>query len=384
MPRGRNIWGTSLVVCRCVVSGGILADIFEKGNVMKKTKVLCGVLFSISMLSFGDELFERLDRNHDGKITKDELPEAMLEQWERVDRNIDGSISLEEHNAFVASRQKRQPRLDPEGPLEIKRNLSYADTDNPRQCLDLMLPKERKSEKLPVIVFIHGGAWKAGSKEAGLPKLAPYVTSGQYAGVTVGYRLTPEAIWPAQMHDCKAAIRWIRGHAAEYRLDPDRIAVWGSSAGGHLVCMLGVSGGVESLEGTLGPNLDQSSRVQGVVNFFGPTDLLTMGDYDSTMDHRSAQCPEGQLIGGALLENKDQAKAASPVTYVSSDDPPFLHVHGTKDPIVPFPQAETLHAALQKAEVPSTLYPVEGGGHGFKDAAAEQKVSEFFQEILRP
>ena len=163
------------------------------------------------------------------------------------------------------------------------------------------------------------------------------VESGEYIGASVGYRLSDEAIWPAQLHDCKAAIRWLRANAKKYNLDPDRIGVTGTSAGGHLVAMLGTGGDVLELEGELGDHLKVSSRVNCVVDQYGPTDLLTMGGF-----HNNANSPESKLLGGAVQDNKKAARNASPTSYVSKDDPPVLLIHGTNDPVVPFNQSELL------------------------------------------
>ncbi len=228
--------------------------------------------------------------------------------------------------------------------------------------LDLMVPKKPKAKALPVIVYVHGGGWQMGNKSAGKYRIAPFVASGDYAGVSVGYRLSQEAKWPAQIHDCKAAIRWIRANAKKHGLDADRIAVWGSSAGGHLVAMLGTSGDNKAMEGKLGPHTKTSSRVSCVVDFFGPTDLLKLiRDKKARDDERS---PLYRLIGGPLLKNRAKAESANPIGYVTKDDPPFLIVHGTKDPLVPHSQSKLLDDALGKAKVSSTLITVDGGGHG--------------------
>ncbi|MGE0171093.1 alpha/beta hydrolase fold domain-containing protein, partial [Nocardioides sp.] len=174
------------------------------------------------------------------------------------------------------------------------------------------LPKKPANDKpLPVIAFIHGGAWRAGDKKGGFTRLREFVESGHYAGVSIGYRLTDQATWPTQIHDCKAAIRWIRGNAKKYNLDPDHIGVIGPSAGGHLVAMLGTSGGVAELEGKLGKYLDQSSKVTCVVDEFGPTELLMMSKFPSRIDHDSPNSPESKLVGGAIQEKKEAARSAS-------------------------------------------------------------------------
>jgi acetyl esterase/lipase len=243
--------------------------------------------------------------------------------------------------------------------------LDYSGNDHPRQKLDLYLPEKRVGDgPLPVIVFIHGGGWQNGDKAAGGRRLARLLQSGRYAGVSIGYRLTDEAKWPAQIHDCKAGIRWIRAHSAEYGLDPSRMVAFGPSAGGHLVAMLGVSGGDTSLEGTIGPHRGESSAVSAVIDFFGPTDFVTMAERPSGMRHDTATSPEGKLLGGAPKDVPQVAKEASPLHHVRGGEPPFLIVHGDADRIVPFGQSADFAAKLKKAGVEAALVTVGGGGHG--------------------
>jgi len=331
-----------------------------------------------------DRQFQQLDQNHDGKISKEEMPERLRPNFDRVDSNHDGGISKEEHLAVVGIRKNAGPTPLSEE-IEVLRNLAYADTDNPRQKLDLYLPKARKPDKLlPIIVFIHGGGWQGGDKASGQGNLSRFIQSGDYAGISIGYRLTNEAQWPAQIHDCKAAIRWIKAHAKEHGLDPGKIAVWGTSAGGHLVSMLGTSGDVKELEGTLGKNLDKDSKVTCVLNFFGPEDFLTMVKQPSTIDRtKGNDYPEAKLLGGPVSEREAVAKEASPVTHISKGDAPFFTAHGTKDPLVPFAQAEELHAALQKAGVPSLLQEMTNGGHGFQSPVLDERVKQFLDLHLR-
>ena len=333
-----------------------------------------------------EEIFKRMDKNHDGKITIDELPPERRDNFKRIDTNGDGGISLQEHLAFLTGR-KGPAKPNAQGvsaAIDFRPDQAYADNDNPRQKLDLYLPTKRSSDKpLPVILFIHGGGWKGGDRSAGNRQLEPFVVSGDYAGVSVGYRLTNEAQWPAQIFDCKAAIRWIRGHAKELNLDSDHIAVWGSSAGGHLVSVLGTSGDVPALEGRLGSNLTQSSRVTCVLNYYGPEDFITMVKQESTVNRTTRDYPEALLIGGRVQDIPDAAKMASPVTYITKDDPPFLTAHGTKDPLVPFAQATELHEGLKKAGVSSTLITMKNGGHGFGNPRLDEIVKAFFEKHLR-
>lgn len=287
------------------------------------------------------------------------------------------SLSMPQGIVSAESRPAIQTVLD----------IPYAGTDNPRQCLDLFSPSERHSESpLPVIVFVHGGAWRAGDKRSGRGRVRPFVASGHYAGVSVGYRLTGEAQWPAQIHDVKAAIRWIRANAKTQGLDPDRVGVWGTSAGGHLVAMLGTSAGVPAMDGDLGPHNKVSSAVTCVVDFFGPTDFLQMDAHrvpGSKMAHDPADSPESQLVGGAIQSHPDRVATANPMTYVTDEDPPFLIMHGDDDRLVPIHQSEIFDKALQQAGVKVTFVPIAGAGHGLRGVDTSDQVTAFFDLHLR-
>ena len=263
------------------------------------------------------------------------------------------------------------------------RDVVYAHVGDRELLLDLYLPQASLGP-LPVIVWVHGGAWRAGSKDN--PPAARMAHRG-YAVASISYRLSQEAIFPAQIHDCKAAVRWLRANADQYDMDPGRIGAWGASAGGHLVALLGTTGGVDSLEGRHG-NQKHSSRVQAVCNFFGPSDFLTMDDFPGAQVHNSPDSPESQLVGGPIQDNPEEVAKANPITYLSQDAPPFLIVHGDRDMVVPYHQGELLAAALQDAGVDVTLHPVEGAGHGFTEASPEQlseierTVNAFFDKHL--
>lgn len=269
--------------------------------------------------------------------------------------------------------------------VELRLDQPYAGTDNPKQAVDVYLPKQRKTDRpLPVIALIHGGGWVNGDRLGYAAQAIQFARTGDYAAVAVGYRLTGEASWPAQIHDCKAAIRWIRAHAGELKLDPGRIAVWGSSAGGHLSSLLGTSGGIAALEGELGPHRGVSSRVQCVVNLCGPEDFALALMFDKANRPVWKDDAVSGLLGGPAPDRPAEARAASPVTHVSKDDPPFLTFHGTADQRVAFQQAEAIHAALQKTGVPSLLVPITGGGHssvGHPEVKARGQA--FTDRILR-
>jgi acetyl esterase/lipase len=274
-------------------------------------------------------------------------------------------------------KQPQQPRA-PEG-VQVHKDLAYVPEGHERQKLNLYVPKSDKP--LPLVIWIHGGAWSGGNKER-CPAL-PFVQKG-FAVASLNYRLSHHATFPAQIEDCKTAIRWLRANAAKYNLDPKRFGAWGQSAGGHLVALLGTSGDVKELEGSNGP-LDQSSRVQAVCDWCGPTDFLAEVEQSkgTRLDRSKPHSPEAKLIGGELLEHPEKAKAASPITYVSKDDPPFLIMHGEKDDIVPLQQSKDLAEALKKAGVPVKLHVVPGGGHGFGNTQLLAMVQQFFEEHLK-
>jgi acetyl esterase/lipase len=274
------------------------------------------------------------------------------------------------------------PQLQfPDG-VKAHQDLAYVEGGHERQKLDLYLP-EKASGPLPVIIWVHGGGWQAGSKDQCPPLRGGYLERG-YAVASIGYRLSQHAIFPAQIEDCKAAIRWLRAHAKEYSLDPQRFGVWGSSAGGHLVALLGTSGDVKEFE--VGANLDQSSRVQAVCDYYGPTDFTMFVSTPGYESHATASSPEAKLIGGAVMENKDKAVRVNSITYVSKDDPAFLIMHGDKDPTVPINQSQLLFAALKQAGVSAHFHTIHGAGHGgpgFAGKNIDEMVSAFFDERLK-
>jgi acetyl esterase/lipase len=265
------------------------------------------------------------------------------------------------------------------GGARVLRNIAYVSNGGERQKLDLYLPAT--GTNLPLIVWIHGGGWASGDKES--PPGLGFVGHG-FALASVDYRLSQDAIFPAQLTDCKAAIRWLRAHAAEQGINPDRIGVWGASAGGHLVALLGTTGGVKEFD--TGDNLGVSSRVQAVCDWFGPTDFTQMTNYPSAIMHGAADSPEAKLLGGAIGENPEKAQRANPIHYVTKDAPPFLIMHGEKDPLVPPNQSQLLADALQKAGGPVTFHIVPGAGHGgpeFSQPEERDRLFVFFARYLK-
>ena len=284
---------------------------------------------------------------------------------------------------------RRTKRSQPPGGAKIERDIVYAQVGDRKLLLDLHLPPKSK-EPLPVVVWVHGGGWRSGSKGSGGPALP--LVSRSFAVVDVDYRLSGEALFPAQIQDCKAAVRWVRANAAKYGLDPDHIGAWGSSAGGHLVALLGTAG--DAREFDTETNRDYSSRVQAVCDWFGPTDFLQMDTHaieGSTLIHNAPKSPESLLVGGPIQQEPYRALVtkANPITYVTKDDPPFLIMHGDKDILVSPHQSELLSDALKKAGVDATLHIVKGAGHGLRDGEQSpdklfEMVAAFFDARLKP
>lgn len=255
------------------------------------------------------------------------------------------------------------------------RDLAYLSDQYDQQKLDLYIP-QTATKPLPLIIYIHGGGWKYGDKELTTSFWLHYAGQG-FAIASIGYRLSDVAPFPAQIEDCKAAIRWLRAHAKEYGLDGARFGVLGHSAGGHLAALAGTSSEVRQLDRGENPML--SSRVQAVVDSAGPTDLL---DFVASSGQPSLAI---RLIGGPLSEHADAVRQANPITYVSRDDPPFLLIYGEKDLTVPLSQGELLYDALQNSGVASQLYIVRGAGHsaGLDTPAVICRIDEFFERYLK-
>ena len=279
--------------------------------------------------------------------------------------------------------EKKGPSA-PEG-AKVERDLEYG-PHGERNKLDLYLPEKEADHPLPLVIWIHGGGWENGNKDN--PMGLALLKKG-YAVASINYRLSQMAKFPAQIEDCKAAVRFLRANAKKYNLDPDHFGVFGASAGGHLVALLGTTGGVKELEGD-GLNKGVSSRVQAVVDFFGPTDMLKMkeeADEKPAFDANSADSPVGRLFGGPILEHKELAEKANPIHYIQRDAAPFLIMHGDKDNIVPLAQSRILDDALKAAKVESTLVVIEGNGHGgpgFVSPENLKKILEFLDKHLKP
>ncbi len=263
-------------------------------------------------------------------------------------------------------------------PAADRRDLVYATHPRPLR-LDLYLPAG--TPPFAVVVWVHGGGWQGGDKGLGPGHHALRQRGRGYAVASLEYRLSGEAVFPAQIQDCKAAIRWLRANSAAYGLDPARIAAWGSSAGGHLVALLGTSSNVVELRDLAQGNAAQADAVQAVVDWYGPTDFLQMSG-----SHHDAGSPESRLLGCDIDECPDRVAIANPISYVDAGDPPFLIQHGSRDATVDPNQSALLHAALLASGVQSTHTVLPGAGHGgpeFTTAENLALVESFLDARLR-
>lgn len=264
------------------------------------------------------------------------------------------------------------------GAIDIKRDIEYARIGDLPLQLDLYIPEKAHP---PLIVYIHGGAWRGGSKKDS--PLRPLVDEG-FAIVSIDYRLSTQAPFPAQAHDIKAAIRFLRAHQSELGIDAHRVVIAGSSAGGHLAALVGVTNGNQELEGNVGGNLDQSSDVQGIISLFGASDFMTILE-QSTEHGRSVRVPALQLLlGGQPAEKPELAKLASPVEHIDAHDPPLLLLHGDADPQMPPEQSKELAAAYQKAGLPVKLVIIPGAVHGGKQFYDPERIAlmkEFIESL---
>ena len=259
-------------------------------------------------------------------------------------------------------------------------DIKYAQVGDHTLLLDLYLPKATKQP--PLIVWVHGGAWRRGSKNS-MP--LKWLVSRGFAVASVDYRLSPVARFPAQVHDCKAAIRFLRGEQRKHGYNARRIAVAGSSAGGHLAALIGTTNHHAELEGRVGDHLDQPSTVEAVVNYFGPTNFTTILQ-QSTPHGLNVRIPALKLLLGDRPENTPKlAQLASPVFHVDRNDPPLLIIHGDQDPQVPINQSHELHGACKRKGVDARLEVVHGGAHGgelFFDTDRRKSVEQFCIEHL--
>jgi|GEM_PF-809796 len=280
---------------------------------------------------------------------------------------------------------------------QTHKNINYAGDNNSAHTLDIYMPTG--TGPFRAIVYIHGGAFSGGDKSEASSWASGNLTGAGLACVSINYRLSGEAIFPAQINDVKAAVRWLRANGSKYNLNTDKIGVTGTSAGGGLCAQLAFNGDVKvytvgtatmDIEGNVGGNLTFSSRVQAAVDWFGPTNFLRMNDYPGQQDHNAADSPESKLMGAPIQTIPDKVMLANPITYVTNDDPPLLMIHGDKDPLVIFNQSELLYNAVYPVFSPIgkevTLMKMAGGGHGGSltvTTESKKAMVDFFVKYIK-
>ena len=306
------------------------------------------------------------------------LPEDSMAMMADIDMDYDEALT--------------KPMTDLYG-RKMWRDVTYAVVAGFRpMMLDLTLPKGQGP--FPLVVFIHGGAWFVGHPTISNPKYRKLdhhnkLLDAGFAVARIAYRFSSEGQFPMQLHDCKAAVRFLRQHAASFSVDPNRFAAMGDSAGGHLAALVGVTNNNSSMEGTVGKP-EHSSAVQAVVDWFGPVNFLTMESDARAMNvnwpsHDAADAPEALLVGGPVQERREEVLAASPLTYISKDAPPFFIQHGTKDRMVPFAQSQALADKLEASGCDVTLRAIEGADHCFWGVGEDgivDDVIEFLRRVL--
>ena len=267
--------------------------------------------------------------------------------------------------------------------VRIFSDLPYTTSGNPSHKLDLYLPSPVPPDPLPLIIYLHGGGWQKGSKVDGRRFAFRMVAQG-YAVACVDYRLSSEELFPAQLEDCKSAVRWLRKTATRYRLDSNHFGVVGVSAGGYLAVLLGTTRSTFMFD--IGEQLDQPSAVQAVCDFFGPVDLVRL--YDYSVAAKSPQADEVvKFLGGDPHVQKAQAHKSNPLTYLDNNAPRFLLVHGAEDTVVPPEQSRLLFDALAKLQnIPVQFHLIHGAGHtgpAFVAPDINAIVDTFFARALK-
>ncbi|HEX6555784.1 MAG TPA: alpha/beta hydrolase [Ktedonobacteraceae bacterium] len=296
------------------------------------------------------------------------------------------------------SQLRHEPHFTPakleETSALVARDLAYAQV-SAAQKLDLYLPGAQGL--FPLVIYVHGGAFKFGDKGDNEATGAfPFLLASGYALASINYRLSGEARFPAQIHDVKTAVRWLRTNAINCHIDPARIGAWGASAGGHLVSLLATSGDAAELEGAELGHAEQSSRIQAVVSWYAPIDFLHMDAQlmedehcgPAAATHNQPDSPESELLGAPIQTIPELVRTTNPITYVHRDVPPFLIEHGTADYVVPARQAQQLHDALVPLIGAGNveLVYLPGARHAdaiFPSSSNMQRVVQFFERHLR-
>jgi len=270
------------------------------------------------------------------------------------------------------------PRANAAG--KIIKDIEFAVVQGQSLKLDLYLPE--KPKKSGLVVWIHGGGWRMGSKEK---CFITWLPNHGYTVASISYRFSGVAKFPAQLHDCKGAVRWLRANARKYGYDSKKIFVAGASAGGHLTALMATTSGHKLLEGGVGGNLDQSSTIQAAIDYYGPTDFILRSKTQPSRANEKGSVVY-ELLGGGAHEKMAKAKLASACYHVSEDDPPLLVFHGTKDKTVLLDQSQSIQDSYNKAGLSIKLHIIDGAGHGgniFYSGKNANRLLEFLKDQMR-
>lgn len=269
-------------------------------------------------------------------------------------------------------------KIQAQNDAEITKDLVYAEVENKKLTLDIYKPKGKKAPYL--IVWIHGGAWHSGNKENPPLGLLPF----GYALASVDFRASTEKPFPADVHDIKAAIRFLRANANKYGYQSDKIIIWGSSSGGHLAALVATTNNNLALEGNLGNYVNTSSSVQACIDFYGPTNFLTILN-QSTPHGLNVRLPALAILLGKPVEQATElAKLASPFHQVDSNDPPIFIVHGEQDIQVPVNQSIELWSAYKSKNLKAQIEFIPNAGHSdpaYSKKELMEKIDRFLKEI---
>lgn len=326
--------------------------------------------------------FADFDLNKDEILSGDELSFFSDNLIINADNNFDKKINKKEFKRVLGfqKRNKREQAFIPKD-CKVLKDIPYVKNGHQRHKFDMYLPGNYASKGLlPLVIWVHGGGWRKLSKE--YFGRQTFLLNHGFAVASVNYRLSVHNEFPAQIYDVKAAIRYIRKHAKEFNVNPNKIGVWGSTAGGHLVALLGTTNNLKQFEGNL-DNLDVSSNVQAVCSWFGVSDMAQITKTLRQKGDTKGTPNITKLLGGTAQEKTLLAYNSSPVNFVSKDDPPFLLMHGDLDTIVPIEESFTLDKLLKQAGVASEMIVIKGAKHAFfKDEKELNKVAEFFTKQL--
>jgi len=262
---------------------------------------------------------------------------------------------------------------------KVIKDIEFAKVGGQSLKLDLYLPPKQKNAAL--VIWIHGGGWRNGTKEK---CFITWLPEHGYAMASISYRLSNIAKFPAQLHDCKGAVRWLRANAKKYGYDPDKFYVAGASAGGHLTALMATTSGHEKLEGTTGGNLKQSSAVQGAIDYYGATDFILRSKTQPSRANEKGSVVY-DLLGGGAHEKIEAAKLASACYHISKDDVPLLIFHGTKDKTVLIDQSQAIEKKYKKVGLSVEFHTIEDAGHGgnvFYSGENAKRLLKFLEKHL--